>query len=299
MRRLAAVGKLNKDYHFLNVVPGEKNNFDRTAWGGGPLVAAPTMAALGLKVDLMSRHNSSHATELQAVFESTNVTFCSETIKEPVGVNAVLGDGTVLRIVPTADLKPSRSEAYYLGTTPLDAIALCGSMPDQYADFWVQGAAARGISVFWNASSSADLSLCANGANVLLQVSFIEFVKRVPASCPEDLARCLLGLTGAQAVCVTDGSGESIGIHRSRAEVIRKRAFALQGVVRKLGAGDAHFGGFVAAWLSAPANTRLERAMSAGRIAGARHVMGLPPGNWSELREFELQRICDAVERAA
>ena len=157
-------------------------------------------------------------------------------------------------------------------------------MPDEYAESWIVGAAAKGVPCFWNASGSSDLSLIAQGADVYLQVSAGEFGA---AGHAERLAPELLAKTGAAGVIVTDGERPACGLLRGDKQPLHAPTLPVAEPIRELGAGDAHFAGFLAAFSIAPPATRLERGLAAGRIAAARHVLGLKPGTWTDLVRFE------------
>jgi sugar/nucleoside kinase (ribokinase family) len=57
--------------------------------------------------------------------------------------------------------------------------------------------------------------------------------------------------------------------------------------MQEVGAGDAHFGGFIAMFLNAPKCVRFERSLGFARIVAARHVSGLQPTDWRGLSALE------------
>jgi sugar/nucleoside kinase (ribokinase family) len=272
--------------------------------GGFCVAAAGLLEGLRHHVTLYGRFTDDDE-PLRRQLEAYGVTWKMQKVDGPGARNAVLnvgGEPLILRVSGTpGSWSPTAEEGTALSRSKAAAMALGGSMNSEYAEFFLNVAAGRGVPLYYNASASADL--CSLGAGeVYLQVSYAEFgTDQVP---PRELATQLLVATGAAGCVVTDSVRGSYGILRGDKVVLHAPAIELPAhkFVRSVGAGDAFFAGFLVGMLNAPRGSRLERGLHLGRLLAAWHVAAMPAVSWSELRRFEQQFFApprDSVRVAA
>jgi hypothetical protein len=187
-------------------------------------------------------------------------------------------------VLPAQECAPIPEESRYLAECRVRAVAATGSLNEAYVAFLAETAAAKGIPFFWKTPEIYNIETANYGGDVYLQVSVPKFGTD---SNPRALAAQLLAKSGARAIVVTDADRGAYGMQRGKSRFLHMPAIPVPQAVQGSGAGDAHFAGVISAFLYCPRAIRLERAMAIGRVVAARHVSGLAPGGWGELRRFE------------
>lgn len=266
--------------------------------GGAVVVGGPALRALDFDIEAFGRvgiYEEGEETPFESLARQLGIVWHIEKVAVPGKVCVVIPGPpvNVIRAVRGPKYLPSPAEGAYLAQHRPDAIAIAGSLENEANAFWLTSAAAKGIVAYWNPSQLADLSLADCGGVVYLQVSYSEF-KSPEFADPANMAQKLLARTGAAGVLVTNGTDGTYGVLRGTG-VQHCPAIPVDGVV-ELGAGDAHFAGVIAALQSlrgAEPSQQLDRALTLGRLTSARHVLGLRPGDWTAIRNFEasLDRI--------
>jgi sugar/nucleoside kinase (ribokinase family) len=278
--------------------PSTKANPAYVEPGGAAVVGARVLQRLGLQVVLMGRRTPALTPFLDlAALEGIVCKMLAED--GPEATNVVLPGWRILRVTRGPRCIPTKEESGLLSDLRPRAIAVGGSMDKEYAAFLAEFAAATGVWFCFNPNPSADLAVVDVGGKAMLQVSFTEFADGDAS--PVALARQLLAQTAAAVVCVTDGDKGAYAVERKSSHVVlHAPAIPIIEPAREIGAGDAHFGAFVATFLEAPPAIRLERSLTVGRLAAARHIAGLGPGSWTDLALFQAQldRIPNIAEAA-
>jgi sugar/nucleoside kinase (ribokinase family) len=274
-----------------NMVAGSKYDAVARRPGGHCAVAAPMLQQLGYPVNLYGRYTDNDA-PLLAAHEALGIRSEMQKVDGPGAINVVLGEGSepvILRVTASsASWTPTTAEANTLQRSKAAAMAIGGSMCPEYAAFFLETAAAKGLPCFYNAARGADFSRVGVG-EVYIQVSYAEFGGGETTA--RELATQLLLATGAAGCVVTDSVRGSFGILRGDNVVLHAPAIVLpaQPFSRTVGCGDAHFSGFAIGMLNAPREIRLERGLHLGRLLAAWHIAAQSKLNWSELRRFEQQ----------
>lgn len=298
MRRIAVASKLCIDRYYPDaLVCGSKHNSTHDNPGGAAVTVAFVLRTLGFAVRLLGRYTDNDMLVRQRAIDA-GIEWAMTRADGNTAINAVLPSGpTVLRVVSGPEYVPAEPDSFALTEVDVSAMAIGGSLDRDYVAMLLEFAAATGVPCFWNPGASADLAALDCGGEVYLQVSFIEFSQR--ASSPEELCHELLETTHATGVVVTDAAGGAYGIQRQKRGSFHVPAVSLLKSVRPLGAGDAHFAGFIAMFLNAPKCIRFERALGFARIVAAQHVSGCSPTGWSGIREFVNDRLQVADVRSA
>jgi len=251
--------------------------------GRDGIVAALALERLGVHVELVGRctvrrlRRSDRAAALGIGWDTAHLNGIG-------ALPAVLPRSRTFPVIAGPNYAPTAEEGRYLVECPARAIAATGPLENGHVAFLAETAAGRNLPFFWNALCCADLSAANCGARVYLQVSAAEFGADGRA---EALAAEVLVRSQAAAVIVTDSNRGAYGLLRGGPRVLRVPALPIAYPLRQGGAGEAHFAGAIIAFLDCPPTSRLERALAIGRLVAARHVAGLAPGDWTDLRRLE------------
>jgi sugar/nucleoside kinase (ribokinase family) len=281
-----------------NMPPRTKHDPANVEPGGYAVVAAPVLQLLGERVVLMGRCTPA-LTPFMRRSAGAGIICRMLKVEGPEPANLLLDGDRIVRVAPGPKCLPTKEDGEILCDIKPCAIALGGSMDNDYAGFLAEYAAATGIPLFWNPSASADLHVADVGARFVLQVSFSEFANGESSTAA--LARRLLAQTAATVVVVTDGERGAYAVAREAPHsVLHAPAVPIADPVREVGAGDAHSAAFAAMYLAAPKAVRLARSLEAAALVAARHIIGLNPGGWQELARFRasLDRVPEVREVA-
>lgn len=266
---------------FLVQQPRGKHHPIAEEFGGCGWVAMPALHSLGVEVNAFGRETPDLIKVKQSLV-GRGIRWRLQPVVGQCGINAVRYQGKdveVLRAVsPCGSWVPVRAEGEALVASPSRALVIGGSMPSEYAEWWITTAAALGKPVFWNPACSASLDLAGVGV-VYVQVSFEEFSEGGRGSeSPEQMTARLLASTSAAGMIVTNGAGGAWAMRRGWKTPLHVPAmgFAEGQAVRLLGAGDAHLAGFTAAMLRTSGPQAFEQALHAAALIAALHVRGLP-----------------------
>lgn len=269
----------------VDTLPGTKFGAARVEPGGAGVVAARVLQRLGRQVVLMGRRTPALASFLELTAAEGIVSHLLP-VEGPEAANVILPGCRILRVARGPTCSPTSEEGIGLGELWPRAIALGGSMDNDYAAFLAEFATAAGIWFFWNPNPNADLGVIDGCGPCVLQVSFAEFANG--AASEAALARQLLAQSAATVVCVTNAERGAIAVEReSPHAVLHAPAISIPSPVREVGAGDAHFAGFIAMFLDARPVIRLERSLSVARLVAARYVSGHAPGDWTDLAQYQ------------
>ncbi len=286
MKRIAFVMKPCFEKYYAASMP-LSGVFDpvETRLGGTGATAAQLLRQLGAQVELFGRVTDDLERFWQNMLNA-DLRCRMERVSGSAPVDVVLPPRRMLRVCTGPKYAPSSKEAQFVARNRVAAIAATGPLEDDYVEFWMTAAAARGVPFFWKPGPSATLSQIESAGDVYLQISFDEYASANQRS-PAELARHLLACTGAAGVVITAGTDGSYGVLRVKSGVLHAPALRLRAPIREIGAEDAHFAGFVATFLDAPEIIRLERGLSIARLVAARHMARLAPAGWWQLRLFQ------------